>query len=320
MPSREARKQAFFRSTPNIIGLAILCTLLWGSAFPAVKIGYQLFAIATADVPDKLLFAGLRFGSSGLLILVFAGLTARAWPLPPVSAMPGLLPRLLVLGLLQTTLQYVFFYTGLANTTGVNSSILTSSGIFLSFGIAHFLYANDRLSPARILGCLAGLAGVILVAMPQSAFGAAAGALQWHFNSLGDGFIILSAFFGAIGQIYNKQLSGRLSPMLLSGWQLLWGGLVLILAGLLSGGSLPVVTPTGLLLLLYMALLSAVAFTVWAYLFKYNTVGKISVYQFLIPIFGAALSAIFLSESIFQVKTAISLVLVCGGIFLVNRD
>jgi len=71
-------------------------------------------------------------------------------------------------------------------------------------------------------------------------------------------------------------------------------------------------------LLLYMAILSAVAFALWAALLKHNRVGMVSVFNFLIPVFGALLSALFLGEEILAWRNAVALLLVCGGIWLVT--
>ena len=49
--------------------VALLCCLLWGSSYPAIKGGYALFSIAQADLPGKLLFAGWRFVIAGLMVL-----------------------------------------------------------------------------------------------------------------------------------------------------------------------------------------------------------------------------------------------------------
>ena len=52
---------------------------------------------------------------------------------------------------------------------------------------------------------------------------------------------------------------------------------------------------------------------------KYNRVGEVTVFNFLIPVFGAILSAIFLGESILELKYMVALVLVCTGIYLVTK-
>ena len=70
-----------------------------------------------------------------------------------------------------------------------------------------------------------------------------------------------------------------------------------------------------------MAFISAVAYSLWATLLKYNPVGKVAVYGFLNPVCGVILSAILLKEgSVFNILGFISLILVCIGIYLVNKE
>ena len=77
-----------------------------------------------------------------------------------------------------------------------------------------------------------------------------------------------------------------------------------------------------MLILLYLSGLSAAATTLWSLLTKYNPVGRIAVFSFLIPVFGVVLSAILLQEKnqAFTMQGLLALILVSGGIFLVNRS
>ncbi|MFZ1872391.1 MAG: EamA family transporter, partial [Chania sp.] len=68
-----------------------------------------------------------------------------------------------------------------------------------------------------------------------------------------------------------------------------------------------------------LVLLSSVAFALWSLLLKYNRVGMVAPFNFLIPVSGAVLSAIFLNESIMEWRNVLALLLVCGGIWLVNK-
>ena len=107
--------------------------------------------------------------------------------------------------------------------------------------------------------------------------------------------------------------------MTITAWQTLMGGALLIVIGVLMGGRVDGFTPKSAALLIYMALLSTVAFSVWTILMKYNPVGKVAVYTFTIPIFGAVLSGIILGENMFELKNLIALVLVSAGIIIVNK-
>lgn len=98
------------------------------------------------------------------------------------------------------------------------------------------------------------------------------------------------------------------------------GGVALIAAGYALGGSLTGFTLASSALLFYLVLLSSVAFALWTILLKYNRVGLVTVFNFLVPVFGAVLSAIFLGETILEWKNVAALVLVCSGIWLVTKQ
>ncbi|MDB5965307.1 MAG: family transporter [Polaromonas sp.] len=300
---------AFLTRRKVVFLLASLCCLLWGSAYPAIKNGYALLQIAPDDVPSKLLFAGYRFFLAGLVLLAVAAAGRK----PLWGFDRRTLGRITLLGLTQTTLQYVFFYIGLAYATGVKSSIMNATGTFFSVLLAHFIYRNDRLSFHKVLGCAVGFAGVMLVNFGR-------GLLDADFTLLGEGFVVISAFVLSAASIYGKKLSQQVDAVVLTGWQLSIGGAALLLAGFASGGALHAFGWTAALLMAYMVLLSSAAFSIWTLLLQHNRVSTVTVFNFMIPVFGTLLSALFLGESFLEWKNAAALVLVCAGIWLVTRE
>lgn len=78
----------------------------------------------------------------------------------------------------------------------------------------------------------------------------------------------------------------------------------------------------GIALLLYMGFLSAVAYTLWGVLLKYNPVSRVTIFGFMNPMFGVLLSALLLGESsqALNLHTLAALLLVCLGIYVVNRE
>ncbi len=287
---------------------ATLCCLLWGSSYPAIKSGYELFHIATDDIPSKVVFAGYRFLFAGVLLLLFA--LAQRKPIGRLS--PLQFGQLTLLGLTQTTLQYTFFYIGLAWTTGVNGSIMNATGTFFSVLLAHFIYQNDRLSANKILGTVLGFAGVMLVNFHG-------GLRDFTFVWKGDGFVVLAAFILSAATLYGKRISQTVDPTVMTGWQLAIGGLALLAGGYLTGGKLQIYSVSAVALLAYLTLLSSVAFALWSMLLKVNRVSMIAPFNFVIPVAGTVLSAIFLGEDILDIKYAVALVLVCSGIWWVNK-
>ncbi|MBT3066032.1 DMT family transporter [Rhodoferax sp. U11-2br] len=299
----------YFSRRNVVIALACFACMLWGSAYPAIKSGYALFAIAADDIPTKMVFAGYRFVIAGVLLLLMALATRR----PIFDLSWHKLRQITTLGLTQTAVQYVFFYIGLAYTTGVKGSIMNATGTFFSVLLAHFIYKNDRLSWNKAIGCLVGFVGVMVVNFDKSL-------LDFHFTLLGEGFVVIAAFILSAASIYGKKVSQDMDSIVLTGYQLALGGVVLVLAGYLFGGVLTGFTWKSSALLFYLALMSSVAFGLWTILLKYNRVGMVTIFNFLIPVFGALLSAAFLGESILEWKNMLALVLVCSGIFLVTKE
>lgn len=299
----------FLQRGPIIILLALFCTILWGTAYPAVKIGYELFAIDSANDFGKLLFAGLRFTLAGLMTLAVSVILQKKLLIPQRQHWCGIA----LLGLVQTTGQYIFFYLGLSNTTGVKGSILYALATFFVVIFAHFLFPDDKMNLQKILGCCIGFVGVLLITFDGTGLGGG-------FTFTGEGFIMLSTLSSALGALISRSVAQGQDPVVVTGYQLTGGGLILIFIGLIGHGHFDSITAPGILLLLYMAFLSAAAFTVWTMLLKYNPASKIAVYNFLIPIFGTTFSVMFLNESIFNLRSLLALILACAGIYIVNKE
>ena len=300
-------KTKFYTNRRNIVLMAGLCCLLWGSAYPSIKVGYELFNVN--DIGGKLVFAGYRFTLAGAFIIVLEIIKRRSI----ISFNKKQLSQITLLGVTQTTLQYIFFYVGLSYTTGVRGSIINGTGTFISIILAHFIYKNDRLNFNKIAGCILGFAGVVIVNLNGQSLGGST------FTFKGEGFVMIAAIIFAASAIYGKKITQNQEPAVVTGFQLFIGGIILTILGFVLGGTLVGFTVKSTVLLIYMALLSSVSFAVWTELLKYNKVGIISAFNFLIPIFGTLLSAIFLGENIFDIKILIALILVCYGIFLVYK-
>lgn len=293
----------------SAFGLATLCCLLWGSAYPAIKSGYALLEIAPGDITSQVLFAGCRFLLAGLILLATAILMRKSVFGLDVRGVR----QVALLGLTQTAVQYVFFYIGLAHATGVKSSIMNATGVFFSVTLAHFIYADDRLTVRKAVGCLVGFLGVVIVNL------SGAGHLAFDFTLLGEGFVVIAAFVLAAASIYGKRVSRSIDPLVMTGWQLLIGGGALTVGALSFGGAMQGLTLQSGGLLIYLAALSSVAFAIWSLLLKYNPVGLIAAFNFLVPVFGVALSAIFLGESLMRWTNLAALAMVAIGIWLVTR-
>lgn len=290
-----------------VIIIALFCAVLWGSAFPVLKVSYAELGMAPDDRYAIIVLAGIRFLIASLLI--FALIVAGIRQSPRVKI--AMLPQLFLLGLLQISLLYFFFYNGLAHTSGMKGAILSSASIFFVVVLAHFVYVDDRLDWRKILGLMAGFAGIILINSGKN--------FSFDFSWQGEGFMILSGLVGALGTILAKRISKEVHPFVLTAWQMLLGALILIAVGLpnLKPHAM-VFTNKALLLLLYSAFLSATAFSLWYAILKYNKAGEISVYKFMTPVSGSILSALFIPGERLTLNMFIALALVALGVIIVN--
>ena len=92
--------------------LSLTCAVLWGWAFPLLKLGFAEFGITAEMTASKMVYAGLRFTFAGLLILIIAAILRKDFRLRRVYAGKGQLESglyILAFALMNTTLQYAFF-------------------------------------------------------------------------------------------------------------------------------------------------------------------------------------------------------------------
>lgn len=288
--------------------IAVICTLLWGTAFPCIKLGYEWFHIESGEVPSQLLFAGARFFIAGLIVMVI-GLIRN--PKKMLLHKKDILP-ISLLGFFQTFLQYLLLYTGIVHVSGTKSAIFTSLSAFGSVLLSAVFFKSDKLTLWKIAGCVIGVIGIIVMNLGSDGFGG--------FLLLGDGLVILSNLSGAAGNVISKKISPDRDPYQISSWQLMIGGAALIVIGLVSGGRLHFYDLRCVLMLLYLALMAGVAFMLWTMLLFHHPVSRIAVYNLLIPVFGTMWSALFLGENVFTLNNILALLFVCSGIFLVNSQ
>jgi len=284
--------------------LSLLCCALWGSAFPCIKIGYAWLDIETTG--SQILFAGYRFFLAGVIVFIIACIAEKGI----VKVQRKAIPHVLILGFFQTTVQYVFFYIGMASITGTKGSIINASSSFVSIIIAHFAIKGDRLTFKKIIGCLLGLAGVVFISL---------NGIAGSFSFSGEGMIVICTIVYGTCSVYTKKISHLASPTALTAYQLLFGGALLIIVGFAGGGSIGSFDMKSCILLLYMAVLSASAFLIWTALLKYNPVSKITIFGCSIPVFGVIMSSLALGEQFWAVTTLCALACVSLGIIIANR-
>lgn len=298
-------------SHPLVCGLlASVCCLLWGSAVPFLNVGYREFAIDSGDTPALILFAGCRFFLAGCLTVLFASALRRRF----VRPQKGNWPMAVKLSLVQTVAQYLLFYIGVANTASVKASIIQGLLAFVNILAACYIFRSERMNALKWLGGLLGAAGIVLVNFDGTG-------MDLSLSLAGEGALMTSMLTNALSAGLIKIYGKREDSMTLSGWQFMLGGAVMAVTGVLMGGRLNPQSFTGVAVLLYLAFLSATAYTLWAVLLNHNPVSSVTVYTFLQPIFGVALSLLLVAEDgpVPLARYGAALVLVSAGILVVVR-
>ena len=301
----EQKKNIF--TNPLVITLcALLCCALWGSATPAIKTASALL-IPVSGVPSTILFAGIRFFMAGIITIAIYSIGRKKL----LVFKKENLPRVLTVASFQTVIQYIFFYVGLANTTGVKGTIASGSSAFFCVLIASLIFKQEKLTSKKIIACILGIAGIVIINLRG---------LEFTMNFLGDGFVIISTVAYSFSSVFMKRFSKYEDPVVLSGYQFIFGGAFMIIVGALLGGKISLASPKGVVILVYLAFLSAIAYALWGMLLKYNPVSRVTIFSFTTPIFGTILSLIFLPESsgVDVINLVITLFLVSGGILLLN--
>lgn len=289
--------------------LACVCCILWGSAIPVIKTGYRLMEVDAADTASQIVFAGIRFTLAGLLVLIFASIREKKVLIPDRTILKYAVPVCLA----QTVGQYFFFYIGVAHTSGVKGGIITGLGNFIAILMACLIVRNERMTGRKMAGCVLGFAGVVAINLMGKS-------LDMGFTLTGEGFILISQVAYGISTILINIYSKKVSPVVLSGTQFTMGGVVLTLIGIGMGGRLGNITAVGVVIIFYLAMVSAVAYTLWSVLLAWNDVSKVAIFGFVNPLCSVILSALILGEvkQAFNTGSLVALLLVCAGIYIVN--
>lgn len=304
-----SQKQNKLTQTGIVALLACVCCILWGSAIPVIKTGYHFLQVDSSDTASQIVFAGIRFTLAGILVLIFASIREKKVMLPDRTLLKYAIPVCLA----QTVGQYFFFYIGVAHTSGVKGGIITGLGNFIAILLSCLVFRNERMTSQKIAGCVLGFAGVVVINLMGNS-------LDMGFTLTGEGFVLISQLSYGMSTVLISIYSKKVSPVVLSGTQFTMGGILLFVTGILMGGHLEHITFASSLLILYLALVSAVAYTLWSVLLTYNPVSKVAIFGFVNPLCSVMLSALVLGEvrQAFNLGSLIALVLVCVGIYVVN--
>jgi len=300
------KRTSIFQRPVWVSIFALTAAVVWGWAYPLIKLGFEEYGITSDMTGSKMLFAGIRFCLSGLIILAIAKVKKRDFKVRT----PNDFWYILLFSLLNTTLHYAAFYIGLSYSQGARAAILNSTSTFTLVILACIFFKSDKLTLRKALGCLIGFVGVLTLNTGGQESGA--------YTLLGDGMIILNALCSAFAGLLTRGLNKRVDVFVGTGYSLALGGALLIIPGLAMDGMLPHVSWWGIVLLMLLIGISTIGFTLYNKLLTCNPIGKVAIYNSLIPVVGAVTSCLCLGE-IFYWKYAVAGALATLGIYIINK-
>lgn len=268
---------------------------LWGTLYPMIKVGYSAFHIATSDIPSIILFAGVRFTLSGILLIAFAAAGQRRLVPPDKREMPYV-----ALGALGTIiLHYSFIYIGLALGEGSKGAIVKQVGVLFLSCFAFLFDKNDKFSAKKVIAGVLGFGGIIATAFDGAGVSFA----------LGDALLLLASVCASVGTVVTKKATRTLSPIKYTGYSQLLGGVFLLAVGLLLGGRISYISIPAVLVFLYICGASIGSYLIWNSLLKTGSISRLSVIKFTEPLFAVIFSGLILGEDIFKISYLVALML-----------
>ena len=280
---------------------ALFCCALWGISTPIVKLGYEF--LDKYDAFTLILWAGVQFVLAGLIIIVFYSIFIKRLVFPERKS----IKRIASISLLQTILQYSLLYIGLMHTTSVKGAILKCTDVFFIMLIASLIFRQEKITATKLISCIIGFAGIIVINL---------NGLTFSVNLLGDGLVLMAIISYSFSAVLIKRYCENENPITLCGYQMMIGGAVMTLIGVVFGGTFNFEAMFPIILCLSIAY--ALAYSLWTVLLKCNSVSRVSIHSFITPIIGVVSSNVILSEksNVSTINIIIALVLVCIGIIM----
>lgn len=284
------------------ICITLFVCLLWGSLYPLIKVGYQAFHIISTDIPSVLLFAGVRFTFSGIIMVLVFSLQNKRWILPPAKTWPSICG----VAVTNIALHYMLTYLALSVGEGSKSAIIKQVGFLFLSCFSFVFMKNEHFSVRNLLCGVLGFAGIVVTNLNGGGFSFA----------LGDLLLIGASFCAVAGTVLTKRTVERCSPLSLVAYSQLLGGLLLLMAGMVSGGKIPHIDGNAVGIFAYICLASILAYSLWNILIRYHSLSMLSIIKFTEPLFAVLLSGMLLHENIWRWNYGVALLMIAVAIIL----
>jgi drug/metabolite transporter (DMT)-like permease len=284
-------------------GLIGILSILWGGAFFLIEVGLRSYS------PFMLVFMRLALAVPPMWVVMrISGGTlpreARSWSL------------LVVVGLLNCALPFMLFFWGQQYLDSGYASILNATTPLWGVVTAHFMTHDEKATPARIIGVLVGMAGIIVMVGPDAAKGLSN-------NLLAQIACILSTLFYSFAAIYGRRLSQTtMTPMVVATGQTMAAALIMLPVILLFDPPWHMPMPrldstlSGITLALFS---TALAYMLYFRLIDRSGASNAQLVAFIMPVLAIILGVAFLGEHLQSGQIAGAALIAIGLVILDGR-
>ncbi len=303
MPTRFS--QADDRKTLLVMLAFAAIYILWGTTYLAIR-------VAVETIPPFFM-AGIRFLLAGAILLVILRLRGVKMPGRLQWRSAAVIGAFLLLG-------------GNGLVTWSEQKIPSGTAALVVATVPLWMTAFDwllyrRATPTKKmgLGLILGSLGIGLLIGPGLNTGQAA--ILWSDWAI----ILLAPVLWSIGSLHSRQANLPENAFMATAMEMLAGGALLLLAGLLTGEAaqldLAAISTRSLLSTLYLIFFgSIVAFTAYIWLLKTVEAAKVATYTYVNPIIAVALGWLLLNETITPQMLLAVVVIITGVVFITGRQ
>jgi len=275
--------------------------LIWGSTYLGIFLAIQ-------SIPPFLM-AGARFFLAGLIMFGIArmqGPLRSNWHDWRISLVIG--ACLLVAGNGGVTISEKFVATGPA------SLIVATVPIYMTL-LSWLVGMTRRPSGITWIGLAGGFLGVAVLLGPELRISGGSRA------AIGMSILLVTSFIWSAGSIYSRAVKHVAAPLFAAAQQMFCGGLLLMLAGVLTGELKDLhpekITPLSLSAFAYLVLIGAiVGYTAYFWLLRNCEPAKVATYAYVNPVVAVLLGALFAHETI-TLRTLLAAALIIGSVALI---
>ena len=254
--------------------LSLFVMLLWGSAIPLIKVTYHEAGILPHDTGGKILIAGIRFFMAGILTFIYFLIFNKE----KVEREKINFKFIFLLAMIQTCLQYMFYYIGLSNTLGSLAAVIQASNAFLIVIISVIFIGDEELTARKIAALIIGSIGILIINLRDAG--------GFNFNLTGEGFVLLATSLNALASVLIRKYGRGQNAFLMTFLQFLIGATPLIIIGAITHTSPVNFSLKFFLMLCYGAFISATGFTIWTSVLQAHSSSEFGIYKLFVPIFG----------------------------------